>query len=265
MAKQVKRSTQLSNQKDQSEKLKVNIYTIDQTIRNFIVNTIQPIVEYQNQQVVVPVIYADGQRWSYAKKYQLTRDKNGQILSPVIIFKRQDISRRQNLHFSKMNLQNPVFNYVVSEKLSPQSTTSVQQPIRKYCKIVFPQFISVSYNFIMWTDYMLQMNRLIENFIYYANQYWGDDKFKFYVEIQNFSNTVQTGDNQKRVVKSEFSMTLKGHIIPQLFNDVKSKIQYSKNKFKINEKVIQNANIYKYNDIIMQQYLMNVNKFKPKR
>ena len=132
MNKKIDRDKQINKQSIGAHNLKINIYTIDQAVSNFVKNVIQPNVQYQNQTVSVPLIYADGQKWAYAKKYQLTRDKNGQILSPVIIFKRDDISKRQHLQFPKLNLQNPVFSYVVKSGVSPESTISIKQPIRKY-------------------------------------------------------------------------------------------------------------------------------------
>lgn len=259
----INRQKQIQITQSTFNNLKIDLYLLDQTIKNFIINIIQPKVNIsQQKQMSVPVIYGDGQRWVYATKHQSIRDKNGQLLSPVIMFKRTDIQRRDNLQFPKLNLDNPYFNYTIKQVISPQNSSNTQPVnIKKQYRMVFPQFIDVSYNFIMWTDYISQMNKLIQNFLYYSNQYWGDDRFKFLSNIDSFSNNVQVGSVQKRIVKCQFSLTLKGHVIPELFNKQQKTISYSKNKLKINQKVVQINDIYNNSnrDILLNQ-VINVKK-----
>ena len=68
---------------------------------------------------------------------------------------------------------------------------------------------------MIYTYYVEQMNKLVEAINYASDAYWGDPKrFKFAAYINQFSTSTQLTLGAERAVRSEFDITLKGHIIP---------------------------------------------------
>jgi len=60
------------------------------------------------------------------------------------------------------------------------------------------------------------MNTLIEAISYGEGGYWGDkNKFLVRAKIDEFPSTVEVAVGEDRVVKSEFNITINGHIIPK--------------------------------------------------
>ena len=60
------------------------------------------------------------------------------------------------------------------------------------------------------------MNTLIEAISYGEGGYWGDkNKFLVRARIDEFPSTVEVTVGEDRVVKSEFNITINGHIIPK--------------------------------------------------
>jgi len=83
-------------------------------------------------------------------------------------------------------------------------------------KVVVPDYVTVTYSCIIYTEFLTQMNTLIEAISYGEGTYWGDkNKFMVRAKIDEFPSTVELEIGEDRVVKSEFQITINGHIIPK--------------------------------------------------
>jgi hypothetical protein len=72
---------------------------------------------------------------------------------------------------------------------------------------------------MIWTYTVEQMDKLIEALNFASRSYWGDpNRFQFYSQIEAFSDslTYEVGDD--RAVKSAFTLTLNGYLIPDSIN-----------------------------------------------
>ena len=62
---------------------------------------------------------------------------------------------------------------------------------------------------------------ILEKIIYWEGRYWGDyDKFKFKAKIDSFDQSVDVDTDKGRLVRSNFSLELKGYLIPEVANDL---------------------------------------------
>ena len=53
-------------------------------------------------------------------------------------------------------------------------------PQKEFHAVVVPDYIKLMYTCTIWTDYVTQMNKLIEMINYTSDSYWGDkERFKF--------------------------------------------------------------------------------------
>ncbi len=94
--------------------------------------------------------------------------------------------------------------------------------IYEYITVPYPKFIGVSYNVIFWTQYMQEMNQLIETFMMkfdgQAPEFILETNkgYKFTAFIQNtFSNNDNFDDftSDERIIKMSFDIKVPGYII----------------------------------------------------
>ena len=78
----------------------------------------------------------------------------------------------------------------------------------------------LNYDFIIFTHYIEQMNKLVERINWSAGSYWGEPgKMRFKTNIESYTDSTELADRD-RVVKTEFSVSLKGYLIPDSFNEL---------------------------------------------
>jgi hypothetical protein len=69
----------------------------------------------------------------------------------------------------------------------------------------------------MWTDYVEHMTKLIELFLYHAGSYWGNEYYRFYSQVDNFSENIEMSSNAQRTVKCNFDLQVNGYILPDSY------------------------------------------------
>jgi hypothetical protein len=94
--------------------------------------------------------------------------------------------------------------------------------IYEYITVPYPKFVGVTYNVIFWTQYMQEMNQLIETFMMkfdgQAPEFILETKkgYKFTAFVQNtFTNNDNLDDftNDERIIKMSFEIKVPGYII----------------------------------------------------
>jgi len=91
-------------------------------------------------------------------------------------------------------------------------------PTRELYSVVVPDYITLSYEFTIWTSLIEQMNKIVERVNYTNGSYWGEPgKMRFKSQIDSFSDASEM-DAGERLVKTNFSVTMYGYIIPKEFN-----------------------------------------------
>ena len=216
----VNRAEQLKTEPQQHKGVK--LYDVDLAIAEHMMDVVVPTVEVLNEKVKVPVLYGNPERWKSIKKDGFLRDKNGQIQLPLIVFKRNSISRDESIA-SSMNrhlIYPTVTQYSKKHKYDKFSLMSgTKRPVEQY-NITMPDYVTVTYQVNVWTDYTEHMNKILEAFQYATDEYWGDKGgFKFRVRIDSFDNQQEVGDNSQRVVRSTFNMTVNAYLLPEKFDN----------------------------------------------
>jgi hypothetical protein len=105
---------------------------------------------------------------------------------------------------------------------------SVQQsltPNKEYYNVAMPDYVTLSYDFIIWTSYIEQMNRIVEKVNYSDGAYWGEPgKMRFRTRIESFSDASEI--EGERLIKTTFSVNLYGYILPETYNDTTTTQKY---------------------------------------
>ena len=218
----------------------VTLVDIDSSILFYFENVIQPSVEENGENIKVPIMYASPERWSTIKNKGFLRDKKRQIITPVIVYRRTSIEKDESVPQDKLDANNPNLFYTFEKKFSQVNKYDKfsQQigllPQREYYNVMMPDYVSVSYDFIIWTSYIEQMNKIVERVVYSDGAYWGDpEKMKFRSSIESFEDATEISDTE-RLVRTNFSVTLRGYLLPKGNFDHRSTTQ----KFLTPKKVI---------------------------
>jgi len=200
----------------------VRLYDVDLAIAEHMIDTVVPSVEVFREKVKVPVLYGNPERWTSVQKNGYLRDKKGQLQIPLIMFKRNSIAREESMA-SSMNRH---VSYPTVTKFSKKhkydrfsAMTGTTRPVEQY-DIVMPDYVSISYEVIIWTDFTEHMNKIVEAFQYATDEYWGDKSgFKFRTRIDSFDNTTEVGEGTQRIVRTSFTMVVNAYLLPEKFDN----------------------------------------------
>jgi len=222
------RGNQLRRDTDDVQNISVTIKDVDAAIMYYFNEVIKPNVSENKEVVKVPVMYASPERWVSIQKRGFMRDKKQQLVVPAIIFRRTGIQKNENVPTSKIDANNPQ-NFVTFEQKYTQANRYDQfsrqiglTPQKEFYNVVVPDYITLNYEFTIWTSYIEQMNRIVERVNYTNGSYWGEPgKMRFKSQIDSFSDASEM-DAGERLVKTNFAVTMYGYIIPEEFNKMVS-------------------------------------------
>ena len=223
--KTVKRQTQFKR-KDKIQDISVSLMDMDSTIMYYFENVIKPTVTENGETIKVPIMYSSPERWASIQKQGFMRDAKRQLMLPVIAFRRTGMEKDDTMSVDKIDPEDPKLFYSFERKYNPQNrydAFSVQQgilPQREYYNIAIPDYMVLSYDFIVWTQYIEQMNKLVERINWSAGSYWGEpNRMRFKANIDSYSDVTEVTDRE-RLIRTEFSVTLKGYLIPEAYNEL---------------------------------------------
>ena len=199
----------------------VTLMDMDSAITFYFENVIQPSVKDNGENVKVPIMYASPERWKAIQRDGFMRDKKRQTITPVIAYRRTSVEKDETLPQDKLDANNPNLFYTFEKKFSQEnrydnfSTQIGNVPQREYYNVTFPDYVTLSYDFIIWTSYIEQMNKIVERVVYSDGAYWGDpDKMRFRSSVDTFTDATEISDVE-RLVRTNFSVTMRGYLLPE--------------------------------------------------
>ncbi len=225
--KAINRGTLRSRDQDNVKNISVGLMDIDAAIMYYFNNVIKPTVQENDETIKVPIMYSNPERWSLIQKRGYLVDNKKQLIIPLVVFKRSSIEKDDTLTVDKIDPKDPKLFYTFQKQYTKENrydNFAVQQGLNKTRELYtvgVPDYVSLTYDFIVWTSYTEQMNKIIEKIIWSEGAYWGEDgKFKFRTSIDSYTDSSEFTVNSERIIKTNFSVTLKGYLIPEEFNSV---------------------------------------------
>ena len=224
--------------------IKIGLKDIDTAIISHMTNIMKPKVKESNEIIKVPVLYGNEERWKSVRGRGTLRDGNGAIILPVIVIKRTDLTFDENLPQSfKHDVKGEFINVVKSStgwsknnRYSRFNVLTGKKPIQEFVKTGMPDFVNCTYTIVMMTSYMEQMNDLNSLMIEHLKTYWGDQtSYRFRTELEGgITNEEQMESQGERLIRNEFSMSVRGYIMSEFTENVfgkksQAKRDYSKN------------------------------------
>lgn len=207
----------------------ISLKDIDTAVLTYIRSTMKPTVREANETVRVTTLYGNEERWKAVRKNGVLRDQNNTIVLPIIVIKRSDISFNDDLPMSfKHDTKGEFISVARSSTWSKRNRYdrfSVQQqkkPVTEFITTGMPDFITCTYEVIMQTSYIEQMNVLCELFLEHSGTYFGDvTSYRFLATIDgSISDASEMSADRERIIRNEFSISLNGYVLPEFTSKI---------------------------------------------
>tara|TARA_R110000782_G_scaffold95935_1_gene180137 strand:+ start:824 stop:1687 length:864 start_codon:yes stop_codon:yes gene_type:complete len=211
-----------------SENYSITLKDVDTAVLNHVKNVMKPRVKEANETLKIPVYYGNEERWKAVRKRGILRDKNNVLILPLIMLRRTEVSRNDLSGQSfPHDIKKQHVDVVRSSRWSKENQYdrfSVQQGVQPVFENVvtgMPNYSDVNYEFVLWTNFIEQMNPLVESFVDQSHTYWGDGTDnKFLCTIDSVSDASEMNQDGERFIKSTFSVTTKAYLLPEYLNSV---------------------------------------------
>ena len=221
---EINRAYQTSVKGDKEKDFYIGIKDIDEAVMYYFKDVLRLSVVQNNTRVNVPVIYGTPENWKTIQSDGYYRDENGKIMAPLLMFKRNNITQNRNLGYKLDG--NLIHNVQMFETAfnrrnyySNFNILNSRVPEKKYVVSMTPDYVTVTYECIMWTYFVEQMDKLIEAVNFASRSYWGDpNRFQFMSSIESFEDSISYEVGENRAVKSAFNLTINGYLIPDSIN-----------------------------------------------
>jgi hypothetical protein len=218
------RGNDVSTKGDRVKDVSISLIDIDTSIIKYIENKIKPSVLQDGNRIQVPVMYGFPERWQTIQEKGFLREYSGRFIAPVIVLKRDsleanrtlgtkiDANKPQNLHAFKSG-------YTKKNQYDNFAVLGNRIPVEEFRLVVMPEYVTLKYSAVVFTNHLEQNNKIIEALQYAANTYWGEEgRFQFRANIGSFTTSTEYSVGQDRTTRTNFDITLNGYIIPDTVN-----------------------------------------------
>jgi len=199
----------------------VKLIDIDTTIADYMSSVVIPDLEENQNKIKVPLLYGNAERWKNARKDGYLRDQRGRIQIPLIMFKRNSIERNDLLsNFKEINTISTYKKYSQKNRYERFSLQNGVSPVNDAYNINVPDYVTLTYEVMIWTSFTEHMNTLVEAFQFATDRYWGkENSYKFKVKIDSFDTTQEVGQGSERLIRTTFNMIVNAYLLPERYNE----------------------------------------------
>ena len=214
------RGNHVSFRDDNTKPFALGLKENDEAIVYYMENVIKPTVIQNSVVQKVPIYYGSPERWAQVQKDGFYRDLKGKIMMPVITYKRTNVTKNRNIA-NKLDANYPnnvqLFQKPYSQKNQYDNFNILNNriPKKESYAVVMPDYVTLTYDFIISTYYVEQMNKIVEAMNYASDSYWGNkERFQFRASIDEYATSVEIVTAGNRLVKTNFTLKLHGYLIP---------------------------------------------------
>ena len=221
---EINRARQTAADTQQDKDFSIGIKDIDEAVMYYFEKVLKLYVVQNNSRIAIPILYGSSENWKNFQRDGYFRDKEGKLMAPLLVFKRNTITQNRNLGFKLdgnlvQNIQLFEKRYSTRNFYSNFNLLANRSPEKEYVAVATPDYVTVEYECVVWTHYMEQMDKVVEALNFASRAYWGDpNRFLFHSSIETFTDTTEYAQSEDRAVKTNFNITLNGYLIPDTIN-----------------------------------------------
>ena len=218
VASRSNRAENIRRDLDTNKDFTVKLIDIDTAISDYVDKIIDIHVLDNSNNIKVPLIYANPEKWKAIQKDGFLRDGQGKIQLPIMSFSRKSVAKRQELMSPNRHLTYPVIQkFSEKNKYDPRSPLhKIFAPVHQIYSVSLPDHVTIVYDFLCQAEYVEQMNTIIQKINWAAEDYWGDPKrFRFMATVGDYSLTTETPTDNDRMVKATFTLTVNAYLLEE--------------------------------------------------
>jgi hypothetical protein len=214
-----------------NKKFSIGIKDISEAIQYYFDEVLKLTVYQNNDTILVPVIYGTPEKWKSVQRDGYYRDGAIKIMPPLVMYRKSSVVQNRNLG-NKLD-GNAAHNVQLFEKAFSRQNIydnfhilQGQKLQKEYAVVVTPDYVTVTYRCAIWTNFVEQMDKMVEALNFASNSYWGDpSRFQFLAKIESFDDIQTYEQGEDRLVRTEFDLTLNGYLIPDSLNAYLAQLQ----------------------------------------
>ena len=218
------RGNNTSRKNDSVKDFSIGLEDIDYAIKYYFETAILPTVIQDGNRIAVPIIYGSPERWKSIQADGYYRDTNGKLVVPLIMYKRTNIEKNRNLG-NKIDgnlaslFQTFETRYNQKNQYDKFSLLNNRVPSKQYYVSVVPDYVTISYECVIFTNFVEQNNSIIESIEFAADSYWGDkSRYQFRTSIDSFATTNIINSGEDRVATTNVTLKVNGYLLPNTIN-----------------------------------------------
>jgi hypothetical protein len=218
------RALNTTRKTDKIKDISIGLEDIDFALKYYFENIIKPTIVQDGNRMNVPIVYGSPERWKSVQADGYYRDTNGKLVLPLIMYKRNNVEKNRSLG-NKIDGNNAALFQVFETRYNQRnqydkfSILTNRIPSKQYYVSVVPDYVTVTYDCVLLTNYVEQNNKLIEAIEYASDSYWGDaNRWHFRTSLDSFGVTTTINTGEDRVVSTAVSLKVNGYLIPDNIN-----------------------------------------------
>jgi hypothetical protein len=244
------RAYETSRKNDKIKDINVGLEDIDYAIKYYFDNVIKPTVVLDGQLHAVSTIYASPERWQSVQADGYYRDTNGKLTVPLIIYKRTNVEKNRTLG-NKIDGNNVSLFQLFPSRYNAKnfydsfSVLTNRKPSQQYYMSVVPDYVTVTYDVVVFTNYVAENNKIIEAIEFASDSYWGDkNRWHFRTMLDNLATTTTINTGEDRFAQTTITLRVNGYLIPDSINKklANSSLGYTTSQVVFGLETVENVN-----------------------
>jgi hypothetical protein len=207
---------------DESKMLEISLLDVDSVIASYMENHIIPEVEQNGNKIKVPLLYGNAERWKSAQRDGYLKDKLGKLQLPLVMFKRNSIAPNETMKFLKDHRVTYPTIKKYSQKHAYDRFSLLNPDFKRRFEaydVRMPNYVTLTYEIMFWTAYTEHNNKIIEQFQYANEQYWGETgDYKFRVVVSDFDNQQDIGAGTERIIRTSCTLSVNAYLLPKRYD-----------------------------------------------
>jgi hypothetical protein len=211
-----KRGLDVRQDQPEQKSIVIDLYKIDETILTHM-KKIVPLLDQDGTSVEIPVIYPTPERWKAIQQDGVYRDKFDKMQLPIIALQRVSMEESE-INSSVNKYQSYSFSSVYNKRniYDKFSVLNGIKPSKEYYETIIPDYYDITYDCVIWTELMSQMNTVVGSIASEDEEFWGNENdYRFRTSLGQFVQDTSLSNDKNRIIRTKFSLKVHGYLLPE--------------------------------------------------
>lgn len=208
-------------QTEEDVKYGITLFDVDYAIMSYLEDVVLPTLDDNGSALKIPVIYGNSERWVGSRQQGVYRDNWGKIQLPLMMLRRTAITKNDampmlNRHVSYQTIK----RYSKDNRYDKFSILGGKtSPKYELFNITMPDYFEITYECLVWTSFVEQLNSVVEAMAFASEDYWGDKKkYKFNTSVTDYNIVNEVAETKERINRLECNLSVRAYLLPEKFD-----------------------------------------------